>query len=121
MGQNNRERGSFYEDIAVDYLQELGYQIIERNWHFSNRGEIDIIAVDPNRFGRSYLIFVEVKYRNESIKMSLHALSREKIRQLKWLAKAYLQAKKIKAHKTDISFDFIAIAPGKLEHLKNVV
>lgn len=121
MGQNNRECGSSYEDMAVEHLQSLGYEIIERNWHFSNRGEIDIVAIDPCRFKQPYLVFVEVKFRRESLQMSLLALSQKKIRQLVWLAKAYMTSHKINPNQTNVSFDFIAISRAELEHIKNIV
>ena len=37
------ELGKIGEDLAVEYLQDKGYQILERNWR-SGHKEIDIIA-----------------------------------------------------------------------------
>ncbi len=118
---NKRLYGGLYEEIACDYLIDEGYKILERNWHYSNRGELDIVALDPNRFGEEYLVFIEVKAREESLIASLNALSFHKIKQLRKLAKAYLNFKKLKELETNICFDFIAISRGKLEHLKNVI
>ena len=56
-GNANRRTGAFWERQAAEYLEQKGYQILERNF-CSYFGEIDIIA----RQG-SYLVFVEVKYR----------------------------------------------------------
>lgn len=55
---NRRAVGSTYEKLAGEYLENLGYEILEYNFR-CRRGEIDIIA----REGR-YLVFVEVKYRD---------------------------------------------------------
>ena len=55
---NNREFGNKGEDLACDYLVKNGYEIIERNKHFSKFCEIDIIAKFKNKF-----VFVEVKTR----------------------------------------------------------
>ena len=54
---NKREKGSYYESLACEYLTESGADIVFRNFR-SREGEIDIIARD----GR-YLSFIEVKYR----------------------------------------------------------
>lgn len=55
--ENNRAIGKKKEELAEQYLKELGYEILEKNF-FSHAGEIDIIAKDGE-----YLTFVEVKYR----------------------------------------------------------
>ena len=44
------------EQIAVNYLQKLGYKILEQNYT-CRWGEIDVIAKD----GRQTIVFVEVK------------------------------------------------------------
>ncbi len=116
---NTRNYGSRYEEMACEHLLGLGYQILDRNWHYSNRGELDIVAMDPQRFGEEYLIFVEVKAREAGLVESLHALPFSKIQQLKKLALAYLNYKKLK--NINMSFDFIAISRDRLEHIKNIV
>ncbi|MDF2952288.1 MAG: hypothetical protein K0S18_1871, partial [Anaerocolumna sp.] len=42
---NKREIGSQYEQRAVNYITEQGYQVIETNFRCRS-GEIDIIAKD---------------------------------------------------------------------------
>ncbi len=118
---NSRSYGNKYEQIAADYLEELGYQILDRNWHYSNRGELDIVALDPRRFGEEYLVFIEVKAREAAMRDSLNAVGYHKIQQLKKLAQAYLNFKKLKAINTNISFDVIAFNQDRLEHLKDIV
>jgi len=54
---NMRHIGDKGEDIACEYLENLGYKIIQRNYTIRG-GEIDIIA---SREGLIY--FIEVKYR----------------------------------------------------------
>ncbi len=121
MGINTRKLGQEQETRAVKYLQTLGYQIIATNWHWSNRGEIDIIAQDPNRYGKSYWIFVEVKSRRHSMNMSLHAISHKKITQIKKLAQIFLLQRKINPNQVNISFDFIAIHEEEIQHIKDIV
>ena len=48
---NKRNIGDEYEQLAAEYLMQMGYRILERN--FRNRyGEIDIIAKDRSVFAR---------------------------------------------------------------------
>jgi putative endonuclease len=53
----NRQKGKLGEDIAVDFLKQNGYEIIEQNFYYQH-GEIDIIAKESET-----LVFVEVKMR----------------------------------------------------------
>ena len=46
------------EDLAVQFLLELGYKIIETNWRH-DKDEIDIIAMDGDE-----LVIAEVKTRS---------------------------------------------------------
>ena len=57
MKAHNRIIGNWGEDIAVEYLEELGYIIVARNFR-TPYGEIDIVA-EKN----GYISFVEVKSR----------------------------------------------------------
>lgn len=53
--------GKAAEDQAVKFLVNLGYQIIERNFH-SKFGEIDVVALKDET-----LVFVEVKARSTKL------------------------------------------------------
>lgn len=53
----NKLLGAFGEDMACNYLESVGYRIIERNFS-CKAGEVDIIAMDGDT-----LAFVEVKCR----------------------------------------------------------
>lgn len=41
---NNRKFGDAGEDLACRYLEKQGYEILERNKHYSKFCEIDIIG-----------------------------------------------------------------------------
>ena len=73
------------EEIAVNYLKKLGYQILERNFRIQG-GEIDIIAKDKN-----YLVFIEVKTRyNHEFGKPKDSITPKKIGFLIRTAKFYL-------------------------------
>ncbi len=57
---SRRNCGPSGEELAVQYLQEKGYKILERNYRFEH-GEIDIVALDGQM-----LVFVEVKARRST-------------------------------------------------------
>ena len=58
MGYTHHDTGKLGEELAIQFLQQLGYSILVRNWRFK-RYEMDIIAVKDN-----VLHFIEVKTRN---------------------------------------------------------
>ena len=55
---HHNDFGKWGEDVAVNDLQENGFEILARNWRHEHK-EIDIIA---QREGKLY--FVEVKTRH---------------------------------------------------------
>ncbi|MBK7629306.1 MAG: YraN family protein [Ignavibacteriales bacterium] len=104
--KNKRDLGKEGEDIAVKYLTEKGFIIIERNYHYSTKGEIDVIANDKNQ-----LVFVEVKSRiNLEYGEPEYAINPKKIKQIKKMAELYLFDKEI--DEADCRFDVVAILLG---------
>ena len=102
MGIESTALGKEGEAIAVQYLIEHGYEILDRNFH-SQQGEIDIIAKDGG-----LLVFVEVKmYSIGSFSTPLGAVGRSKKESIIHAARTYLYKNKIK----DINcrFDVLAI------------
>lgn len=57
MAEHN-ELGKLGEELAVEFLQKEGYEILETNWVFQ-KAEIDIIAQKDD-----FLVAVEVKTRS---------------------------------------------------------
>lgn len=103
--KNKKDIGKEGEDIAVKYLTEKGFEIIERNYHYSH-GEIDIIANDKQQ-----LVFVEVKTRfNLDYGEPEYAINLKKIKQIKKMAELYLFDKEIE--EVDCRFDVVAIILG---------
>lgn len=70
----NRELGILGEDIAVNYLEEKGYNIIERNYK-NKWAEIDLICSQNKT-----TVFVEVKTRlGERFGLPEDAIDSEKV------------------------------------------
>ena len=112
---NNRDFGNRGEDLACEYLQKNGYEILERNKHFSKLCEIDIIAKIKNK-----VVFVEVKTRKtNSFGTPLEAITKTKYNNIKTGVLTYLQENKIKSYQIDVIG--ITLEPElKIEHLRNV-
>ena len=100
---NKREIGNLFEDIACKHLIELGYLILERNFHASKIGEIDIIAIKDGQ-----LYFVEVKGRR-SVRFGAPAesVSPRKIQKIKLTASYYLT--RYDYHNLEINFFILEI------------
>ena len=99
--QNKRELGSFYENIACEYLLKNNFKIIDRNFR-TKHGEIDLIGFDG-----TYLVFVEVKYKkNNKLGYAIEAVTKRKAEQIRKMAYIYLYIKKYSIN-TDIRFDII--------------
>lgn len=110
---NTRYTGSFYEDIAVDYLQNNGFKILSRNYK-CHIGEIDIIALKDK-----ILRFIEVKYRKDSqYGNAIDAVSARQQQRNMRAADRYLKENNLS---DDIicSFDIIAIQGGQINYIFN--
>ena len=102
MGIESTILGKEGETIAVEYLAEHGYQILDRNFR-SQQGEIDIIAKEGD-----FLVFVEVKiYSIGSIGTPLGAIRKPKKESIIHAARTYLFKKNIK--NVNCRFDVLAI------------
>ena len=88
--QNSRSRtGNIGEELAVRYLKQQGYAIVERNYR-RRIGEIDVIARDGDS-----LVFVEVKTRRSSRQGSpLEAVDIRKQQQVSRVALVYMSEKR---------------------------
>jgi putative endonuclease len=90
------------EGIAVDYLEQAGYRIIERNYRCLF-GEMDIVAQEGQT-----LVFVEVKSRkSDRFGDPQLAVGFEKQRKMSRIALHYLGQKRL--HALPARFDVIAV------------
>lgn len=110
---NNRQKGNKGEDIAAFFLKLHLYKIIERNF-YAPTGEIDIVA----KKGKT-LVFVEVKYRNNTDKgLPREAVNAAKQQKIRRTAQFYMAKNSINEEETDIRFDVIEIIGKDIKHLK---
>ncbi len=118
----SKKVGRESEDLAVNYLIKKGFQIIERNYTFEKKGEIDIVAKDPIT---NFLIFVEVKSRkNLENGEPEYAITKNKIKQLKKMAELYLYDKEIS--EIDCRFDVVTVlfrpkVKPLINHYENII
>jgi len=112
---NNRTFGNNGEDIACSYLIKNGYEILERNKHFSKLCEIDIIAKHKNQ-----VVFVEVKTRKtDAFGTPLEAITPRKFQNIKNGVLSYLQENNVKDYRIDAIG--ITLKPQiNIQHLKNI-
>ena len=112
---NNKVVGNAGEDLACRYLEKQGYQILERNKHYSRFCEIDIIAKHKNT-----TVFVEVKTRKtDTFGVPSEAITKSKYENLRKGVQFYLSENKVK----DFRIDLISITlkpEMKIEHLRNI-
>ena len=81
-----KERGRQGEDIIAKLLENQGFEIVTQNY-YSRYGEIDIIAKNG-----VYILFVEVKARNENgLGTPAQAVTKSKQRKIALTASKYLQ------------------------------
>ena len=107
---NKRQVGNKGEDLACDYLKNLGYKILTRNFTIRG-GEIDIVARD-----REELVFVEVKLRvGNQFGTAKESITYWKLKALQKTALFYIQ--KINWANRPYRFDLVAIdnQDGKVE------
>ena len=106
----NKQTGGIGEAIAVSYLKEKGYEILQTNFSCKT-GEIDIVAMDKDT-----LVFVEVKMRsNLRFGLPQEAVTNSKLLHMQRTALSYLKLNDL-MDKVDIRFDCVAILGTKQDH-----
>ena len=112
----HNEIGALGEQIALEYLLERKYQILETNWVCGHK-EVDIIAKDGDT-----IVFVEVKTRHSTCLVEPEAtVDVYKQRHLIWAANSYVNRYQ---YDNDVRFDIIAIVIDKnnekrIEHIED--
>jgi putative endonuclease len=112
---DHNDLGKLGEELAVDFLQKNGYEILETNWVFQ-KAEIDIIAQKEN-----VLAVVEVKTRSTiDFGLPQDFVKPKKIQLLVKAVNEYVISNDLDV---EIRFDIIAISKeGKeytIEHIED--
>ena len=102
------------EALAANFLQQKGYEIVDRNWRYGPK-EIDIVARDGDT-----MVFVEVKTRSTlAFELPQEAVTKKKMKNLVEAADAYLIQRNIDI---ESRFDIVAVLNGNppkvIEHLE---
>ena len=86
---NKRKEGTKGEELAIEYLQKMGLEIIEKNYH-NRYGEIDIIVRD-----KDVICFMEVKLRTDNtFGDPLESVGVSKQRKIRGVARHFLYSRK---------------------------
>lgn len=111
----HNEIGKIGEEIALKFLKNLGYEVLELNWRFKKL-EIDIIAKE-----RDILVVVEVKTRKSEVFGTPDVFVDKK--KQRFLIKAINEYINQKQLENEIRFDIISILydseQEKIEHIKD--
>jgi putative endonuclease len=94
--------GKAGEDEAIIHLENDGYTILERNYHFE-KAEVDIVAFDNRK-----IIFIEVKSRRGiSFEESEQRLNSDQLKRIHKAAQAWLYERKMEG--SPVRFDLMTV------------
>ena len=110
---NKRALGTEKEQVAAAFLEQQGYQILQKNYR-CKIGEVDLIA----RHGE-YLVFVEVKYRkNDRIGSPEEAVTPAKQKRISKVCVWYLRENHLSLD-TPCRFDVVAVSQEEVRIYQN--
>ena len=116
------EIGRRGEDLAVAFLEEKGYRVLDRNYRFG-REEVDVVAFEPTPADDGgMIVFVEVKARSGTgYGRPEAAVDKPKQEAIMRVAEAFLHERRLIPSPT--RFDVVAVqfGPGEpeVEHFEN--
>lgn len=109
---NTRLVGRRGEDVAIEYLKQNGYVILDRNFN-SRFGEIDVVAWDGE-----YVVFVEVKARKDTeFGLPRQAVDWRKQKTIIKCAEYWLYKKKRVG--AAVRFDVVEVLAGEVNHIED--
>ena len=109
---NNREKGKIGEDIAAEYIQRNGGEILRRNY-WTDFGEIDIIVRTE-----SEIVFIEVKSRyGNKFGNPAEAVNSVKQKKIRNAAMFYINSNYLSEFQVRFDVIEIYIKEGKINHI----
>lgn len=112
------EIGKLGEDLAIKYLKEKGYEIIERNFR-CKQGEIDIIAKAKEEY-----VFIEVKTRtNQMYGNPVDAVNNTKKKHIYSATEYYIYKNKLENQfiRIDVLQIYIKEKRAFINHIKQAI
>ena len=106
----SRKKGTLAEEEAVEFLEQNGFSVVEKNF-YSRFGEIDIIALKEG-----VMHFVEVK-SGMSYENAVNNITPAKLRKVVTTAQTYMQKKGFEG---DYVFDAVIVTPDSIAHIDNI-
>jgi len=111
--------GEVGEDAVADFLSRGGWSILDRNWRCT-RGELDIVAFDPDR---QAIVAVEVKTRRtQTFGQGLESITGRKRQRLRELLARWLLTSS--AHADSVAVDAVSVdwidGRWSMTHLKDI-
>ncbi len=107
----HNDLGKRGEDLAEEFFQAKGYQVLDRNYRFE-KGEIDLVAL---RLDPAELVFVEVKTRSDDTwGHPEEAVTDAKRKLIFRVAECYLYEKHLQT--VPVRFDVLSINLRMPEH-----
>ncbi len=116
---HNRSLGAQGEALAAEYLEGLGYLLLDRNWRNGREGELDLVVKD----GRE-IVAVEVKTRSSTAAgHPLEAITVWKAKRLRRLLLSWVRERQPRASVLRIDAVGIVLRPGRepsIHHLQGI-
>jgi putative endonuclease len=111
--QRSRQVGGYGQNLAKDFLQQRGYEVLTENY-YTRSGEIDLICQK-----NSQIIFIEVKTRSSNnYGIPEEAISKIKKEKLRKTALYYLQEQTIVNENWRI--DSVAVEISKINKIAQI-
>jgi putative endonuclease len=112
----NRETGRLGEDVAVRYLEKLGFAVIVRNYS-TKFGEIDLICDD-----NGITVFVEVKAKKSKMFGTPEEMfTRGKYHKVKRMGQLYLHGKEVLCRIDMVAVELPDGQEPEVRYYKNVI